>query len=183
MLVLSMATTSTLTLTKELDSVGRRKLARLRKHEMDAQTIIKQATVYDLETMDDVTLRKVGTFAPVATAQEALSRLGNDTAKFLKVVNDGLRSEALRNLATDESIAWQEVDDDGELKPFNGAPADAKVVNPLILTLAKTVHGYNKDMSADAKRAAKEAAKQLIKSTPAMVAGLKKSAAAATSEE
>lgn len=150
---------------------------------MDAQAIIKQATVYDLETMDDVTLRKVGSFAPVATAGEGLARLGNDTAKFLKVVNDGLRAEALRNLATDESIPWQEVDEEsGELKPFNGAPADAKVVNPLVLQLAKTIFGYNKDMKPEVKAKAKSDAKDMIKGNPVMVAGLKKSAATAATE-
>lgn len=174
---LLMATIANKTLTKT------KRVSHLKDNAMDAQELIKQQTFFDLETMDDVTLRKVGSFAPVSTAQEALARLGNDTAKFLKVVNDGLRSDALRNLATDDSVVWQEVDDDGGLAPFTGSPADAKVVNPLILTLAKTIYKYNKDMKPEEKKAAKEAAKTMIRTNPAMVAGLKESAKAAQAEE
>lgn len=143
----------------------------------EAIELKQQRTVFDLDTMDEVLVFKTGAFTPVETAKEALDRLANDSGKFLKVINEGLRAEAQRNLVNDESIGWQEEDEDGTVKPFNGTPADSKVVNPLILTLAKTIYGYNKDMSADQKRAAKEAAMAMIKTNEPMKAGLKANAA------
>jgi hypothetical protein len=139
----------------------------------------KQATVFDLTTFDEVTIRKVGSFSPVESAKEALERLGNDSTKFLEILNVGLKSQALRDLANDTQVPWMIEDEDtGELKPFAGIPADGSKVNPLVLTIAKTVFKYNKDMDADAKRAAKDKARELIRNNPAMVAGLKESAMA-----
>jgi hypothetical protein len=60
--------------------------------------------------------------------------------------------------------------------------ADKKIVNGLILNLAKSVFGYLKATNKDEKRAAKEAAKNMIKSTPAMKDGLMANAAAASGE-
>jgi hypothetical protein len=45
------------------------------------------------------------------------------------------------------------------------------------LTLAKTVFGFSKSMSREEKSTAKDSALEMIKTTPAIKAGLQKSAA------
>lgn len=137
-----------------------------------------QRTVFALETMEEVTLVKKTEFVPVETAKDALDRLGNDPKKFLEVINDGLATITRKSLVSDNSIAWQQEDEAGKLTPFSGTVADAKMVNSLQLNLAKTVFGYSKDLDIVAKRAAKDSALEMIRTTPAIVAGLQKNAAA-----
>lgn len=144
------------------------------------ESIRVQKTVTDLDTFEDVTLVNTADFAPVAGdhfMKDALERLGNDHAKLRDVINDGLRAEAMRDLR-DQKDGWKAEDEDGTLSDFSGTPADTKVVNQLVLTLAKTIFGYSKDLAAPAKKAAKESAMSMIKTTDAMKAGLKNSAAA-----
>lgn len=135
-----------------------------------------QNTVLDLTTFENVTLEKDLEFAPVTSVSEASERLGNDASKLLKVINDGLEAEARRQARKDPN-GWSALNDDDERVPFTGTPANAKVVNGMVLTLAKSVFGFSKDLSKDAKAASKESARNLIKSTPAILEGLKKSAA------
>lgn len=144
------------------------------------ESIRVQRTVTDLDTFENVTVVNIGTFNPVAGdhfMKDALERLGNDHSKLRDVINDGLRAEAMRELGS-HTDGWQIEDEDDELKPFSGTMADKKVVNQLVLTLAKTIFGYSKDLAAAAKKAAKESAMSMIKSNDAMKAGLKNSAAA-----
>jgi len=144
------------------------------------ETIRVQRTVTDLDTFEDVTLVNTATFTPVAGDKfmhDALARLGNDNRKLCDVINDGLRAEAMRDLR-EVKDGWKQEDEDGTLSDFSGTPADTKVVNQLVLTLAKTIFGYSKDLAAAAKKAAKESAMSMIKSNDAMKAGLKNSAAA-----
>lgn len=136
-----------------------------------------QMGIFDLDSMDEVLLKKFVPFTPVTDTKTALERLGNDSAKFLEVINEGLRQHARETAKTDTSIAWQVEDEEGNLSPFSGTVADAKTVNGLILNMAKSVFGYAKDMTRDAKKAAKESAMYLIRSTPAIRDGLKVQAA------
>jgi hypothetical protein len=146
----------------------------------DAIPVKRQRSVLDLDTFEDVLLIKVGSFTPVTTAAEAMERLGNSTEKFLEVVNTGLEQEFGNQMVEDKTQPWLTADEDG--KPtdqvFKGSPADSGKVNALILNLAKTSFDYNKDMSVEEKRAAKDGAKDIIRSTPKILEGLKKNAAA-----
>lgn len=141
------------------------------------EAIKKQVTVLDLETFEEVTLVKTGTFAPVADAKEALARVNHDSALFLQIINDGLRSHMQEQLGSNGD-PWQVKEDDGTLSPFEGTPADRDKVNALRLTLAKTVFDYKvgKEYKAHNQKA-KAAAMEMIKTNEAMKAGLKVNAA------
>lgn len=143
----------------------------------DKEQLTVQKTIFDLDTFSEATVVINGEFSPVANTQEALARVGNDTAKFLELVNEGLRAEAQRSLRTSVS-GWHSLTDEGEVNgEFSGTIADIKAVNALVLTLAKTVFGYSKDLGAEQKKGAKESAMGMIKNTPAIRDGLKRSAA------
>lgn len=139
--------------------------------------IVVESTIFDLAAFEEVQVGKVIEYVPVTTIDEALAKLGNDSNKLLAVVNDGLLEEAKKNARKDPS-GWHTFDDDDKLNgPFDGQPADMKKVNSLVLTLAKTVFGFSKDLTKDQKRESKESAKSLIQGNEAMRAGLQKSAA------
>ncbi len=138
-----------------------------------------QRTITDLETFEEVTLINQGPFCPVSGdhfMKDALERLGNDHAKLKDVINDGLRAEAMRELRA-RTDGWMLKTEDGEIVPFAGIPADTMKVNALVLTLAKTVFSYSKDLSPEAKKASKASAMAMIKSNDAIKNGLKQSAA------
>lgn len=141
-----------------------------------------QKTVFDLDSFDEVTLVKDYTFEPVTSVQDAAARLGNDSAKLLAVINDGLRAETSRT-ARNSNDGWQREDEEGNRTPFAGTLANLKLVNQCVLSMAKTVFGFSKDLSPDAKRAAKQSAQDLIKNTPAIREGLQKTAANAGTED
>ena len=150
---------------------------------METQTLKVQRTIFDLDTMEEVTLVKAVNFEPVGSTQEALVRLGNNANKFLEVINRGLKSEEQASAVSNPSIPWQIEDEDGELSTFEGTPADNKQVNALVLGLAKTVFGYSKDAGTDKKREAKASAIEMIRSNDQIREGLKKNAAAVTVAE
>jgi hypothetical protein len=138
-----------------------------------------QRTVTDLDTFEDVTLVNTGKFSPVSGndfIKVALERLGNDHVKLAAVINDGLRAEEMRVLRS-KTDGWMAEDEEGNLTAFSGTPADTMKVNALVLTLAKTVFGYEKSLSLEAKKAAKASAMGMIKSNDAIKNGLKQSAA------
>ena len=151
-------------------------------------TAIKQSpitkTVFDLVSFDEVTLVKaVPDFVPAENTSEVLARVGNDSTVMLELLNAGLK-ERERDSVSTNSDPWHTytLDADGEPTgeingPFTGTPADMSAVNALQLTLAKTVFGYNKGMTKDEKRAAKNSALDMIKANDAIKAGLQKSAA------
>ena len=153
----------------------------------------RQREVFDLNTMDEILLRKIGTFTPVKTLEEAKHRVGGDTVKFLEIINEGLEAEAGRALLSDESIPWLMLDEEGKIivgddgKPVLATsvlPADKKIVNGLILNLAKSIYGYLKCDKKDAagRKAAKEKAREMIKNTPEMKDGLVANAVATSGE-
>ena len=147
----------------------------------EATKLRRQKQYFDLESMTEVTLVKTGDFVDPKTPEEALARLGNDSAKFLEIIVEGLRAEAGRALMADENVPFQVSDDEGNLTPFAGTKADPAVVNPLILNLAK-MFGYPSGEKGEAARAKKAAAKkkaiELIKNTPEIREGLKNAGAA-----
>lgn len=147
-----------------------------------------QKTVFDLESFGERTLVKDFTMIPVTSYQEFLSRIGNDTAKAIELFNVALTSEA-RETARNSEDGWHtfKLDENGDETDerngvYSGTAADPKTVNTLVLTLAKTVFGYNKDAKIEAKRAAKEKAAAMIKGNPEIREGLKASMAAVKSE-
>ncbi len=151
-------------------------------------TAIKQApitrTIFDLSTMDEVTLVKaVPDFIPAENSAEVLARVGNDSVKLLAIMNDGLRAAEREAVAANsEPFHTYELDESGEPTdkvngPFTGIAADSGKVNALILTLAKTVFAYSKGMSKDEKRTAKASAMEMVRTNDAIKAGLQKSAA------
>lgn len=143
-----------------------------------SKTITIQKTLFDLDTMSEVTLQKDVEFTPAQSTEEALHRVGKDAKRFLAVINEGLEAETARQAKADPSIPWLQENDEGEKAAWTGTPADTKAVNGLVLNLAKSVFGYVKDATPETKRAAKDSAMEMVKNTPAIVEGLKKNAAA-----
>lgn len=140
-------------------------------------------TVFDLDSFEDVYLSKEVPFTPATSVEEALKRLGGDSAKLLEAVNDGLLADAKRVAAHDTSIPWmQETEsEDGKtsLAPFSGTVADSKIVNGMVLNLAKSVYGYNKAAAAKdkvGKQKAKESAMAFIAGNEVIKNGLKENA-------
>jgi hypothetical protein len=138
----------------------------------------RQREIFDLNTMDEVLLIKKGTFAQVESLEEAKMRVGGDTEKFLSIINEGLKAEAGRAMVNDPAVPWLVEDEEGNTTPFDGKPADKKIVGGLILNLAKSVFGYAKGLAPAEKKAAKESAMEMIKTNEVMKAGLIKNAAA-----
>lgn len=145
--------------------------------ETQSTNLKPEQKVFDLETMDEVVLFKDVEFSPVQSVEAGLAAVGNDTAKFLAIVNKGLESYVSENAIADPAIPWKQEDEEGVITDFTGTIADAKIVQNLILSMAKSVFGYAKDIAKNAKKAAKENAMTLIRSTPAIRDGLKSQAA------
>ncbi len=138
-----------------------------------------QKTVFDLDSFSEVTLIKYFDFTPVESVNEALAAVGNDSVKFISIINEGLKAERRRienaDLASFRTFAK---DEDGEETkevngPFNGTIADPKMVNDLVLTLAKTTFGYEKDSTKEEKRTAKDLAMAYVRTAEPIKAGLK----------
>ncbi len=144
-------------------------------------------SVFDLDTKSDVTLAKAGDFEPVSTMEEFVSRLGNDASAILAIVNDGLEEWTKKQLASSDA-PWLLVDEDENgnetLVPFTGTVISqerSKALNASVISFAKLMFGYAKNMVAGdkeanrkAKAAAKESALNVILSNPAAVEGLRK---------
>lgn len=145
---------------------------------MSLEPIVLEPTqsVFDLDTKSDVTLYKRVTFEPVANTADALARVGNDSAAFLKIINDGLRSFTNEQAKADVSIPWQAKDEEGNLIPFSGTTITEEKSNQLaanVLSMAKMLFGYTKEMSRDEKRVAKQKAQDMLLANPAVVDALK----------
>jgi len=136
-------------------------------------------SVFDLDSKSDVTLYKQVTFTPVDNTKEALERVGNDSAAFLKIINDGLCSYTAEQAKQDSSIPWMAKDDEDNLVPFTGTTISenaSKQLSVHVLSLAKLLYDYAKDMPREDKRKAKEQAQAQILSNPAIVDKLKATA-------
>lgn len=141
------------------------------------QKVPLQNTIFDLDSMSEVTVQKTFEFQPALSVADALARIGNDQAKLLELINEGLIGEQ-RAKERVNPTGWQVLNDEGETAgEFSGVQADVKKVNALVLTLAKTVFGYSKDLDAAGKASAKQSAMDMVKNTESIRNGLKKSAA------
>lgn len=131
-------------------------------------------TVFDLATFDDVKLSKNITLpSKPTTLEEALAACGNDSAKLLDVIHEGLIAETVDRAREDMSGFMQE-GEDGEDVPYTGAFADekkSKLINNAVLALAK-INGYGKTLAPTKKRELKDRAKNFLRENPAMLASL-----------
>lgn len=145
-------------------------------------------TIFDLGQFEDVLVGKDVSFTAITDVQDALSRIGNDSDKLISLINKGMEAE-VRDAAYNSAKDWHLFKDEtkgagSELNGmFQGTPASKAGVNALQLTLAKTVFGYSKDLDKEAKAKAKADAYEMIKGNPAIVEGLKKSAALDAEDE
>ena len=146
----------------------------------------------DLSSFADVKMFKdVPTVAEVASVNDALARLGNDHAKLLMVIRDGLQAHTIEQ-ARNEPTGWKLFDEnDNETETeFSGTlVTDTKDLNQTILNMAKIMFGYDEadaitdvEKKREAKRQAKESAKEFIRSNEKILAGLKARAAKASSK-
>ncbi len=143
--------------------------------------------VFDLDSKETVKLVKQGDFAPVTSVDEFVSRLGNDAAAILSVINGGLAKFEESKLASDESKPWMLEDEDDEsgevtLTEYKGTPISAekgKQLAATVINIAKLMFGYSKKMADNqeenqkAKKAAKAKALEVILSNPASLEALK----------
>lgn len=151
---------------------------------MEPRDIRVTKTLTDLSTLDEVLLVKPGKFMPVADAAEALQRLGGDQNALAEVLNDGLEARAKQELRSTAG-GWHtfKLDADGEPiitevnGPFEGQVGDTTKINGLVSQIAKSVYGYEKGLSPEAKKAAKQSARDFIKANAAIREGLSKTAA------
>lgn len=131
-------------------------------------------SVFDLASFDDVKLEKdVPVPSKPTTLEEALQACGNDSAKLLDVIHEGLISEALESARGDMS-GWTMDDENGKPVPYTGNYADekkTKAINAAVLNLAK-INGYDKNIGADAKRAIKDRMKQFLRDNPVILGSI-----------
>ncbi len=145
-----------------------------------ATQIETSTTAFDLESMQEVTLRKVGTVEPVTSIEEGVNRLHGDAKAILEIWNDGLVRWSEKNLAKDSNIPWQLVDEDEAgaeiLVPFTGALINPEVeagFRKTVTDWAKMLFGYKKSLAPELKREAKDKARKMLLSNPAVVEGLR----------
>lgn len=150
---------------------------------MEAIKGVVEKPVFDLGSFEDVTLVKAFEFMPPADVNEALTRLGGDTAALMAVITSGML-DSYKSTLRKTSDGWHTYEEDADGEPtekingeFQGQVADSKKVNTLKLSLAKSVFGFEKGMTKEQKRAAKESAVDMIRNTPAIREGLAKTAA------
>lgn len=153
------------------------------------KTLEVRKTVFDLDSKEDVTVVKVGSFTPVTTMEEFVGRLANNAAAILQIVNDGLEKYTETQIAGDTAIPWQLVENDDTtgaetLVPFTGTLLSAdksKQLGATVINIAKLMFNYAKQMvpgsveeNRKAKKAAKDSALEMILSNPAAVESLRK---------
>lgn len=162
-----------------------------------ARQIEISRSIFDLDSKTDVSLRKIGTFTPVANMQEFVDRLSNNSERILEIVNEGLEEYSRKQLLSDSASPWLTVNDDGEIAldeakqpvPFAGTPLPeekAKSFAATVLNLAKMMFGYpdaklpkgatkeQQEANRALKSTAKNAAIDMVLSNPAAVEALRK---------
>jgi hypothetical protein len=137
-----------------------------------SKPLVKTQTMFDLDTMSNVTLVKRSSFTDVSTTAEALQRLNGSTEKLVEAINRGLKAYEAELLAANTSIPWTVENEEGEFEDFTGTPADDKKVNALVLSLAKSMGGYHKGMSPEEKKSTKAQAIEVIRNTAVIREGL-----------
>lgn len=147
------------------------------------ETLRVQNSFFDIKQFDDVTVVKDVTFQNVTSVDEAVARLGGSAEKLIAAINDGLKAEARRE-ARATSNGWFVKNDDGTMgesyASAGGSAVDGKKVSKFITDMAKGMFYavYKTD-----KAAAKDKVREFIKATPAVLEGLKASAAITENDE
>lgn len=140
--------------------------------------MIVTKTVFDLNTFGYVQLGKEFEPSPDFTSlAAALSFYGNDEAKVLAALNQDKVSRETK-LAEDAPISefhTYAVDEEGEpTDKLNGlagdsvTPVSEKLVNDLVLNIAKQHFGFAKGIGPDKKKEAKEKALTFVQGQPAL---------------
>lgn len=149
----------------------------------ETKKLVVRNQVFDLDTFDDVTLVKEVEFTPIASLKDALAMVGGDESKLMDLLNVGMEDKA-REVARMDSNGWRtfkksaDGDDTAEINgEFSGTPVDDTDVKALVLTIAKTTGTYG--TTPESRKAAKEAARSIIKNTPVLREGLRTKALAA----
>jgi hypothetical protein len=145
-------------------------------------------SVFDLDSKDYASLFKVGSFSPVSTMEDFVSRLGNDSALILQVVNEGLEEYAKRQLENSD-IPYSTETEDGKIEAFSGTPISEEKsaqLSATVLNIAKMMFGFpdlprgtkmtaeEQKANREKKSAAKQAAIDFVLSNPAAVEALRK---------
>lgn len=154
-----------------------------------SRSIEINSRIFDLDSKDEVLVRKVGTHAPVRDMQDFVSRLNNDSKLILELVDEALEAYEKRQLEADPNVPWQEVGEDGTvIGPFSGTPiAEEKLeaFQKTVLQFAKLMFGYpdgrlpktatksERDAAKAKKTEARDAAISMLLSNPAAVEALK----------
>src|ERR1035438_8790241 len=123
-----------------------------------------QKTGFDLESKSDVLVVKVGSLAPITSMQDFVSRLGNDSAVILSVIQRGIIDYESDRLRSDASVPWQSEDEEtGELSEFSGnliSEENGKKLATNVLNIAKLMFGYpSSKLPKDAPAAVKAESK------------------------
>lgn len=131
-----------------------------------------QRTVFDLKTFDDVQLIKyVDSPTRPKDVREAHALVGGNEEKLIDLIYKGLVAE-LRDAEYEKIDGFKVITEDGKLgDDYSGKYADDSkkaLINAAVLNIAK-LQGYNKDMSADQKKASKAKAMGFIRDNPAMI--------------
>lgn len=159
-------------------SAAERRLIKLVKDiSMEPTTLELSKSVFDLGQKADVTLYKQVSFTPATSAKEALERIGNDSAKFLEIVNSGLQDWTREQAKADETLPWRAKDEEENLIPYTGetiTEEKSKQLAANVLNMAKMLFGYSKEMAREEKRESKEKAQAMLLGNPAVVEALKK---------
>ena len=135
-------------------------------------------SVFDLDSKEMVEIRKVGNFIPVTDVNDFSTRLQNDAKLILEVINSGLKEYQKSQLANDENIKWQLVEEDENgvetLSEFSGNPVGEKAwkqFKQVVISLAKSLFGYEKVMVQGDVKANREAKDKAKKDALAMLIG------------
>ena len=130
-------------------------------------------TVFDLASFDNITLTKVVTLpAAPSSLEEALQAVGNDKAKLLSVIYEGLCAETVETERADMSGYMTVAEEDEPSVPYTGTIAteeQGKQINATVLNFAK-MNGFDKSLPKEKKRELKDAAKAALR--PILIASL-----------
>lgn len=132
-------------------------------------TIVSK-TIFDLKTFGDVNIGIEFTPSPAFTSiTEAMAFYGNDESKVLAALNADKFSVEREAIKNSPLSAWHTFSDDEETTlngPADVVPVNEKLVNDLVLNIAKQHYGFVKGAGAEKNRAAKGKALMFISSTP-----------------
>jgi len=138
--------------------------------------MIVKKTVFDLKTFGDVTIGLDFTPTPAfSTIADAMAFFGNDETKVLAALNEVKVSAEVAKAKNTPIAEWHTFEDDEETilnGPAEIESVNEKLVNDLVLNIAKQHFGFAKNLSVEAKRKAKEDALKFVQGQPALKAYL-----------